>query len=162
MQQGEVRTIQREISASINFRESPTNTPGKKFRDFYFCDKVATSDHTSYKFPRGNVEHNVYFQRRNDSKISTLIKLACRSLSAKSCHTKGRELTPRIYSQLRRVDCRSRKISALSLLEASTTKQVSFLSIYWICGSKALCSTRQQEIFGEANFRGNKISRAGV
>ena len=56
------------------------------------------------------VTHGVY--RRNDSKISTLIK-ACRSLSAKNCHAKGRELTPRIYSQLRRVDRRSRKISAV-------------------------------------------------
>ena len=84
---------------------------GVGFCDFYFRDKVATSGHTSYKFPRGNVEHSVYFQRRNDSKISTLIKLVCRSLSAKSCHTKGRELTPKIYSQLQRVDRRSRKIS---------------------------------------------------
>ena len=45
-------------------------------------------------------------------KISTLIK-ACRSLWAKNCQAKGRELTPRIYSQLRRVDRRSRKISAV-------------------------------------------------
>ena len=56
------------------------------------------------------VTHSVYFQRGNDSKISTLIK-ACRSLLAKNCHAKGRELTPRIYSQLRRVDRRSRRFS---------------------------------------------------
>ena len=45
-------------------------------------------------------------------KIFTLIK-ACQSLWAKNCQAKGRELTPRIYSQLRRVDRRSQKISAV-------------------------------------------------
>ena len=61
------------------------------------------------------VTHGVYFQHRNDSKISTLIKV-CWSRSAKTCHAKGRELNLRIYSQLRRVDCRSRKISAVCLM----------------------------------------------
>ena len=58
------------------------------------------------------VTHSVHFQRQNDSKISTLIK-ACRSLSVKNCHAKERELTPRMYSQLQRVDRRSQKISAV-------------------------------------------------
>ena len=58
------------------------------------------------------VTHSVYFQRQNDSKISMLIK-ACRSLSVKNCHAKGRELTPRMHSQLRRVDRRLQKISAV-------------------------------------------------
>ena len=31
---------------SINFRESPTNMPGKKFRNFYFRNRVTISDHT--------------------------------------------------------------------------------------------------------------------
>ena len=61
------------------------------------------------------VTHSVYFQRWNNSKISTLIK-ACQSLSAKDCHAKGRELTLRIYSQLWRVDHRSGKISAVCLI----------------------------------------------
>ena len=40
----------------------------------------------------------------------------------------------------------------LSMLDGSTTN---FLSIYWICGSNALCSASsacQQEIFGGKNF----------
>ena len=57
------------------------------------------SDRTPYNFPHGNDDsHSVHFQRRNNSKISTLIKV-CRSLSVKNCHAKGRELIPRMYSQ---------------------------------------------------------------
>ena len=56
------------------------------------------SDRIPYNFPYGNDDsHSVHFQCQNDSKISTLIK-ACRSLSVKNCHAKGRELTPRMYS----------------------------------------------------------------
>ena len=72
--------------------------PDKVFCDFYFRDKVTMSDRTPYNFPHGNDDgHSVHFQRQNDSKISMLIK-ACRSLSVKNCHAKGRELTPRMYS----------------------------------------------------------------
>ena len=39
---------------------------------------------------------------------------------------------------------------------SSTTKQVIFLLIYWICGS---CSTHQQEIFGGKKFCGNKLHK---
>ena len=44
-----------------NFRESPTNTPGRKFRDFYFRDKVTISDHTPYKSHMEMVTLSVYF-----------------------------------------------------------------------------------------------------
>ena len=56
-----------------NFREHKfsriTNTPGKKFRDFYFRDKVTISDHTPYNFPHGNGDPQRVFQRQNDSKM---------------------------------------------------------------------------------------------
>ena len=55
-------------------RESPTNTPGKKFRDFYFRDKVTISDHTPYNFPHSNGDPQHEFQRQNDSK--TLARLS--------------------------------------------------------------------------------------
>ena len=115
------------------------------------------------------VTHSVYFKHRNDSKISTLIKVR-RLLLAKNCHAKGRELTPRIYSQLRRVDRRSQKISRVEMVTHSMYSQHrndskistlirarQLLLIYWICGSKALCSTCQQEIcekifFATTNF----------
>jgi len=109
------------------------------------------------------VTHSVYFQHWNDSKISTLIK-ARRLLLAKNCHAKGRELTPRIYSQLRRVDRRLQKISRMEMVIHSMYSQHrndskistlikarQLLLIYWICGSKALCLTCQQEIC-EKNF----------
>ena len=47
-------TVEREIFASINFRESPTNMPGKQICDLYFRDKVTMSDHTPYISPHGN------------------------------------------------------------------------------------------------------------
>ena len=79
------------------------------------------------------------------------------------CQIKGRELTRgsvRSCGDDRRVDHRSRKISALCSMHL---RQIGQFSVnYWICGSKKLCSTRQQEIFGGRNFRGNKFSRAGV
>ena len=82
-------------------RESPTNTPGKKFRDFYFRDKITISDHTPYNFPHGNGDPQRVFQRQNDSKtLARLSKRVGHCMSAKNCHAKGRELTPRIYSQL--------------------------------------------------------------
>ena len=63
-----------------NFREHKLSrvTPRKKFRDFYFRVKVMMSDHT-YNSRIEMVTHCMYFQRQNDSKISTLVK-ACRSL----------------------------------------------------------------------------------
>ena len=65
-----------------NFREhqSPTNTPGKKFRDFYFRDKVTISDHTPHNFPHGNGDLQRVFQRQNDSKT-----LACLSKRVGRC-----------------------------------------------------------------------------
>ena len=96
--------------ASINFCKSPTRR--EKISQFLFSRQDTMSDHTPYNFPHGNVVHIVCFQRQNDSKISTLIKV-CQLLLPKRCHAKGRELTLRIYSQLRRVDHRSRKISTV-------------------------------------------------
>ena len=61
---------------STNFRESPTNTPGKKFRDFYFRDKIMISDHTPYNFPHGNGDLQHVFHRQNDSR--TLARLSKR------------------------------------------------------------------------------------
>ena len=58
------------------------------------------------------VTHSVYFQHRKNSKVSMLIK-ARRLLLMKNCHAKGRELTPRTYSQLQWVDRRSQKISTV-------------------------------------------------
>ena len=62
---GEIKRMRKQCvpGASTNFRESPTNTPGKKFRDFYFRDKVMISDHPPYNFPHGNpmVTLSVYF-----------------------------------------------------------------------------------------------------
>ena len=49
-------------------------TPGRKFRDFYFRDKVTISDHTSYNFPHANGDPQHEFQRQNDSK--TLARLS--------------------------------------------------------------------------------------
>ena len=103
------------------------------------------------------VTHSVHFQHQNDSKISMLIK-ACRSLSVKNCHAKGREVTPRMYSQLRQVDHRSWKISTV----CSMLRRQNRSTFWWICDSKALCSTRQQEHFGGKIFHENKFSRAGV
>ena len=79
------------------------------------------SDRTPYNFPHGNGYPQHAFSTQNNSKISTLIKV-CRSLSVKNYHAKGRELTPRMDSQLR-VDRRSQKISAvLSAVKASVGK----------------------------------------
>ena len=106
------------------------------------------------------VTHSVYFQRQNDSKTSTLIK-ACWSLSARNSHGKGRELTPRIYLQLQRVDHGSRKISAVCSMLLRQNRSI----FCWFTGSAALrqCSTHcQQENFGGKNFHGNKFSQAGV
>ena len=75
--------------------------PGKKFRDFYFRDKVTIPDHTPYNFPHGNGDPQRVFQRQNDSKtLARLSKHVGRCMSAKNCHAKGTELIPRIYSQL--------------------------------------------------------------
>ena len=48
----------------------------KKFRDFYFRDKVTVSDHTPYNFPHGNGDPQRVFQCQNDSK--TLARLSKR------------------------------------------------------------------------------------
>ena len=75
------------------------------FGNFYFRNKVTMSDHTPYM---EMVTDGVYFQRLNDVRLSKSVavseKLPCQ----------GRELTPRIYSQLRRVDhIKVAKISAV-------------------------------------------------
>ena len=139
---------------STNFRESLTNTPGKKFLDFYFCDKVTISDHTPYNFPHVNGDLQRVFQRQNDSKtLACLSKRVGRCRQKLPCRREGAD-----SEDLFAVAVRSRKISAvcsmhstrgtiLSMLDGSTTN---FLSIYWICGSNTLCSAssaRQQEIF---------------
>ena len=54
-------TVEREIFASINFRESPTNMPGKKILDFFFHDKVTISDHTPYNFLHENGDPQFVF-----------------------------------------------------------------------------------------------------
>ena len=148
-------TVQWEIFASINFCESPTNTAEKKFRNFFF---FATRSQCLTAPPTIScmemVTHSVHFQCRNDSKISTLIK-ACWLLSVKNCHAKGRELTLRMYLQFDELIVGHKKFP--QLLDASTTKQVNFLTIYWICNSKALCSTCQQEHFGGKNFSWEQI-----
>ena len=68
--------IKTHIPYSGKFSRIPTNTPGKKFLDFYFRDKVTVSDHTSYNFPHGNGDPQRVFQCQNDSK--TLVRLSKR------------------------------------------------------------------------------------
>ena len=96
------------------------------------------------------VTHSVYFQRGNDSKISTLIK-ACQSLLAKNCHAKGRELTPRIYLQLRRVDRRSQKFSEVCsmLLDKIGQLSVGLLDLRWLIVSKKIL---EEKFFAWTNF----------
>ena len=48
----------------------------KKFRDFYFRNKVTVSDHTPSNFPHGNSDPQRVFQCQNDSK--TLARLSKR------------------------------------------------------------------------------------
>ena len=108
--------MEEEIFAGTNFREHKfsriTNKHDrKKISRFLFSQQGSWCLSTPPTISRMEMAtHGAY--RRSDSKISTLIK-ACRSLSAKNCHAKGRELTPRIYLQLRWVDLWSRKISAV-------------------------------------------------
>ena len=98
---------------------------------------------TAYIF---NVETIVTFPR---------IK-ACRLLTAKNRHAK---LRGSICSCGELIVGRETR----NLLDASATKWVNFLLIYWICGSKTLCSTRcQQEILEEKIFAGTTFLRAGV
>ena len=124
--------------------------PEKKFCDFYFCDKITLSDHTPYNFPH-------VFQHQNDIKT-----LPCLSKRVGCCRKKlpcQREGSN--SEDLFTVAVMTGKLivgreNFCSLLDASTTKQVIFLLIYWICG---LCSTRQQEIFGGKKFHGNKFRK---
>ena len=60
--------------------KSPENTPGKKFRDYYFRDKVTISYHTPYNFPHVNGDLQRVFQRQNDGKT-----LACLSKRVGRC-----------------------------------------------------------------------------
>ena len=79
----------------------------------------------------------------------------------KNCHAKGRELTLRIYSQLRWWQASYRRSQKISAVCSMVLRE--FLLIYWICGSNTLWSTssaHQQEIFGGRNFHGNKFSQA--
>ena len=50
-----------KFSRAQSFCESPTNTPGKKFCDFYFRDKVTISDHTPKISRMEMVTLSVYF-----------------------------------------------------------------------------------------------------
>ena len=133
------------------------------------------SDHTPYNFPHGNGDPQRVFQRQNNIKtLARLSKRVGRCMSAKNCHAKGRELTPRIYSQLRwwQGYRRLRKISAvcsmhgwystqgtiLSMLNGSRTI---FLSIYWSaaqthcarCPQLVSKKFLEKEIFVGTNFR---------
>ena len=72
-----------EYRIAGNFHESQTNTPGNKFCDFYFRDKVMISDHTRYNFPYGNGDPQRVFQHQNHSK-----KLACLSNRVSRCWRK--------------------------------------------------------------------------
>ena len=56
--------------ASINFRESPTNTPGKKIVVFISVTRSRCLTTPPTIFRMEMVTHGVYFQRRNDSKTS--------------------------------------------------------------------------------------------
>ena len=143
---------------SINFCKSPTNAPGKNFTIF-ISQQDTMSDHTPYNFPHGNVAHIVRFQRQNDSKISTLIKV-CQLLLPKRCRAKGRELTLRIYLQLRRVDHRSQKISAVCsmLLRQNASNFCQFTG----SASQRHCAQLVSKKCLEENFCRNKLSRAGV
>ena len=51
--------------------------PGKKFCDFYFCDKITLSDYTPYNFPH-------VFQHQNDIKtlpcLSKRVGCCCKKL----------------------------------------------------------------------------------
>ena len=103
-----------------------------------------------------------------------MLMKACWSLSAKNCHAKGRELTSKIYLQLRWWQasyCRSQKISAVCSMHSTrvTTCILSMLddSMTNFCrftGSAAQthCARRPQlvskkfleeEIFAGTNFR---------
>ena len=76
-----------------NFREHKfsriTNRSEKKFRDFYFCDKVTclTAPPTISRMEM--VTHSVYFQRRNDGKISTLISVSVAVGKKLPCQREG-------------------------------------------------------------------------
>ena len=136
------------------------------------------------------VTHSMYFQHRNDSKTSTLFK-ACRlrfekhgSLTiismlkihamghhfhvgncrgcGQTSHAKRRKLTPRIYSQLWRVDRRSQKISAVWSKRLQQNRSTFCRFTGSAALAKTLCSTFcQQEICGRKNFCGNKFLQAG-
>ena len=51
-------TVWREIFASINFGESPTNMPGNFF---FFCNRVITYYHTSNNFTLCTTQNGDYF-----------------------------------------------------------------------------------------------------
>ena len=72
--------------------------PEKNFAIFIFATRSQCLTAPPIISRMEMVTYSVHFQRRNNSKISTLIK-ACRLLSVKNCHAKGRELTPRMCSQ---------------------------------------------------------------
>ena len=80
-----------EYRIAGNFREhkfsriTNKHAPGKKFRDFYFRDKVTISDHTPYNFPHVNGDLQRVFQRQNDSKTLAYKRVSrCRQRTAMS------------------------------------------------------------------------------
>ena len=106
----------------------------KKFRDFYFRNKVMISDHTPYNFPHVNGDLQRVFQRQNDSKtLACLSKRVGRCRQKLPCRREGAD-----SEDLFAVAVRSRKISGvcsmhstrgttLFMLDGSTTN---LLSIY--------------------------------
>ena len=133
-----------------NFREHKflriTNMPGKKFCDFYFCDKITLSDYTPYNFPH-------VFQHQNDIKTLPCLSKHVGCCRKKTAMPNSEDLFTVAVMTGKLIVGREK---LLQLLDASTTKQVIFVLIYWICG---LCSTRQQEIFGGKKFHGDKFRK---
>ena len=118
-----------------NFREHKflqiTNKhAGGKILQFFFSRQVATSDHTPYNFPHGNVAHIVCFQ------LETIVRfpcLACRSLSLQSCMPEGGSLLRgSIHSCGELIVRRLQKISAVCsmLLKKKNTS-----NFCWFAGS---------------------------
>ena len=133
--------------------------PGKNFAIFIFATRLwclATPPTISCM---EMVTHSV-FQRRNVSRISTLIK-ACQSLTAKNYHAKGRELTARIYSQLRRVDRRSWNTSAGCWCFYDKIGQLS-VDLLDLQLEDTVLNSLSARIFWRKNFHRNKFLRTGV
>ena len=129
---------------SINFRESPTNMPENKISRFLFLRQGHNVWLHPLQFPAWKWWPTVCIFN-----VEMIVRFPCLSKRVGRCQwktamPKGGELTPRMYSQLRRVDRRSQKISIV----CSILRRQNRSTFWWICDSKALCSTHQQEHFG--------------